>query len=262
MNKTGAIGFMDSGVGGLTVLSEAMKRLPRENFVYFGDSKNCPYGNRTADDIYRLSVNMLNFLKEKGVKCVLVACNTISALGDRLNAGFDFPIIRIIDCCAEKISETGLESVGLIATEFTVNSGVYKKRITAKRPSCEVVGVGSKHLARLIETKGPKDPETKAEITACTDKILEKRKVSDIILGCTHYPLAKDAFCAGYPDVNFIDPAQAQCDVLEKLLSENGAFNTQGGRFELYTSGAVADFLPLTDMLGIRRPDISGTVTV
>ena len=93
LNKSNPIGVMDSGIGGLTVVRELQRILPGEDIIYFGDSANCPYGNKTADQIFELSCHMLQFLGSNGVKCTAVACNTISTMAERLRPCFDFRII-------------------------------------------------------------------------------------------------------------------------------------------------------------------------
>ena len=97
LNAGNPIGVMDSGIGGLTVVRELQRILPGEDIIYFGDSANCPYGNKTSDQIFDLSCNMLRFLGENGVKCTAIACNTISTLSDRLRPCFDYKIISIVE---------------------------------------------------------------------------------------------------------------------------------------------------------------------
>lgn len=262
MDKNGAIGFMDSGVGGLTVLAEAIKLMPSENFIYLGDSKNCPYGNRSADDLLTLGRNMLRFLKEKNVKCVMLACNTMSSLGDRLSAGFDFPVLRIIDCAADCIEDKTLKSVGIIATEFTIKSGLYAKVINKNLPDCKVVGVTSKNLAGLVETGDLAGEEIKAEIKLCVDKILEEHPVRDIILGCTHFPIVMDVFNSLYPNINFIDPAAAQCRYLKNVLLNMGCENKNGGNLQIYTTGDIKGFMNMANTLGIKQADTAASITI
>ena len=115
----GAIGVMDSGIGGLTVVKELQRILPGEDIIYFGDSANCPYGNKTSDQIFELSCNMLKFLGDNGVKCTAIACNTISTMSNRLRPCFDYRIVSIVEEAAKYVIREKLSSVGLIATEFT-----------------------------------------------------------------------------------------------------------------------------------------------
>ena len=132
-------------------MRELQRILPGEDIIYFGDSANCPYGNKTSDQIFDLSCNMLRFLGESGVKCTAIACNTISTLSDRLRPCFDYKIISIVEEAAKYVVREHLSSVGLIATEFTVASGKYAELIHKDAPECKVVGKGSPLLAALVD---------------------------------------------------------------------------------------------------------------
>ena len=100
LNAGNPIGVMDSGIGGLTVVRELQRILPGEDIIYFGDSANCPYGNKTSDQIFELSSHMLQFLGDNGVKCTAIACNTISTMADRLIACFYYNLVIILEECA------------------------------------------------------------------------------------------------------------------------------------------------------------------
>lgn len=142
------IGVMDSGIGGLTVVRELQRLLPGEDIIYFGDSANCPYGNRTTGADYPAEQKHAQFLGDQGAKTTAIACNTISTLVDRLIPCFDYHIIGIVSPAADAIARDGLREVGLIATEFTARSGAYEKLIHAHDPSIEVFAQGSPLLAR------------------------------------------------------------------------------------------------------------------
>ena len=188
LNKSNPIGVMDSGIGGLTVVRELQRILPGEDIIYFGDSANCPYGNKTADQIFELSCHMLQFLGSNGVKCTAVACNTISTMAERLRPCFDFRIISIVEEAAKYVIREKLSSVGLIGTEFTVASGKYAELIHQGNPDCHVVGKGSPLLAALVDRGDFNQHDINLEITTQVDNILSREKVNDLILGCTHYP--------------------------------------------------------------------------
>lgn len=100
-------------------MRELQRILPGEDIIYFGDSANCPYGNKTSDQIFELSSHMLQFLGDNGVKCTAIACNTISTMADRLRPCFDYKIVSIVEEAAKYVLREHLKSVGLIATEFT-----------------------------------------------------------------------------------------------------------------------------------------------
>ena len=138
MERNAPIGVMDSGIGGLSVVAALMQILPTENIIYFGDTANCPYGNKSNEELLRLSGNMLRFLESRGIKCLALACNTTSALADILRAQFQVPIITVAECAADAIGGMSISDVGLIATVSTARSGIYEKRIHAIAPNTRV----------------------------------------------------------------------------------------------------------------------------
>ena len=139
LNAGNPIGVMDSGIGGLTVVRELQRILPGEDIIYFGDSANCPYGNKTSDQIFELSSHMLQFLGDNGVKCTAIACNTISTMPTAC------ALLRLQDrqhrgrSCQIRPARASQER-RLIATEFTVASGKYAELIHEGDPECKVVG--------------------------------------------------------------------------------------------------------------------------
>ena len=219
LNKSNPIGVMDSGIGGLTVVRELQRILPGEDIIYFGDSANCPYGNKTADQIFELSCHMLQFLGSNGVKCAAVACNTISTMAERLRPCFDFRIISIVEEAAKYVIREKLSSVGLIGTEFTVASGKYAELIHQGNPDCHVVGKGSPLLAAL---------------------------------GCTHYPIVEENFHECYPQLHLINPALEQANAVKAYLAEQNALNPQKkGTFTICTSGDPQVYVNVGKRLGL-----------
>ncbi len=251
------IGVLDSGIGGLTVVRELQQLLPGEDIVYFGDSANCPYGNRSREEILALSRRMLRFLGSRSVKAVAIACNTISALADVLSQEFDFPIIGIIAPTAALVAREGLSDVGLFATEFTIASGGYERLIHALDPSVEVVGKGSPLLAELVDSGKFDKDAIDAEITRQIGNILSRAPVRHIILGCTHYPIVIDSFRRLYPGVEFINPAVEQARAVGSHLAENGGLSSkEKGTVSLFTSGSPEVFADTASRLGIRKPAV------
>ncbi len=252
LDRKNPIGVMDSGIGGLTVVRELQRLLPGEDIIYFGDSANCPYGNKTGDQIYELSRNMLSFLGENRVKCVAVACNTISTLADRLRPCFDFRIVSIVEEAAKYVVKAGLPSVGLIGTEFTVASGKYDELIHQGNPDCRVVGKGSPLLAALVDRGDFNQHDINLEITTQVDNILSRDPVSHLILGCTHYPIVEDNFRACYPQLTLINPALEQARAVKAYLEENDALNDQEkGSFTVYTSGDPQVYVNVAQRLSL-----------
>lgn len=243
MNNTAPIGVMDSGVGGLSVVCSLREVLPRENIIYYGDTANCPYGNKTNDELLLLSGNMLAFLEKEGIKCLALACNTTSALADDLRQRFSTPIITVAECAADAIGKMGLEAVGLIATVSTVNSGIYEKRIRNIAPKTHVRSVGSKNLAAFVERHSGEKELLEDEIHLCLDDMLADGSLKNVILGCTHYPLIRDIFEAMYPEVRFIDPAPHQALAVKSFLVNRGLISqNERPTLRIYTTGGEDSF--------------------
>ena len=246
------IGVMDSGIGGLTVVRELQRILPGEDIIYFGDSANCPYGNKSSDRIFELSCNMLRFLGENGAKCTAIACNTISTMVERLRPCFDYKIIGIVECAADYVVREGLDKVGLIATEFTVASGNYDALIHKGNPDCRVVGKGSPLLAALVDRGDFNRHDINLEITTQVDNILAREKVENLILGCTHYPIVEENFRECYPGMKLINPALEQANAVQRFLAEEKALNPQEkGTFTICTSGDPQVYVNVGKRLGL-----------
>ena len=252
-NSSSPIGIYDSGVGGLTVLRQLRALLPGENIIYFGDSANCPFGNLSRQELSEITQRIFVFFRSRGVKLSVSACNTTSALFQmegKPDCGFK--IVSIIEPIARQLATLGLEEVGIIATKFTVSSGVYEKLVRQECPGTKVWGQGSENLARLVDSCCFEGEEIPAEVRSLTSQLLARRRLSHIILACTHYPIVEEEFCRAAPGVIFLDPAAAQAEHTARLLAGEGLLNTQAkGRLEIYTSGHPALFGEVAARLGI-----------
>ena len=250
------IGVIDSGVGGLTVVRELQRILPGEDILFIGDSVNCPYGNRDADEIFSLTLRMLRYLEKNDVKCVAIACNTISTLADRLRPECPFPLISIVEAGADHIVREKISRVGLIATEFTVSTGYYEKRIHEKAPECVVVSKGSPKLAALIDRGDFNQSAINEEITEQVDVILSREKVDDLILACTHFPIVAENFRACFPQLNLIDPAEEQAAAVRNLLVYRALTNPKTrGTLTIGTTGDPAVYEGIARRLNIYKPN-------
>lgn len=251
LQKYAPIGVMDSGVGGLSVVKALQKVLPHEDIIYFGDTANCPYGNKSRQELLSLSGNMLTFLQEKGVKCVALACNTTSALAPVLREKYHTPIITVAECAADAIGRLALDAVGLIATVATVNGGIYERGIQAVSPDTKVYSVGSPNLAALVES-GSENAQIEGEISSCVDVLLREAEIQHVILGCTHYPLVKNAFSQLYPNLEFIDPAPYQAEHVKAFLQNNDLQNdAHKAQLSIYTTGETESFLQFCQKIGL-----------
>ncbi|MCR5825563.1 MAG: glutamate racemase [Oscillospiraceae bacterium] len=251
------IGVLDSGVGGLTVVRRLQAQLPGEDILYFGDSANVPYGNRSEDEIFALTMKMIHFLAQRDVKCIAIACNTISTIVKRLRAVEPCPLLSIVEAGASYVVREKLPRVGLIATEFTVSKGAYDARIHAHAPRCEVVSKGSPSLAALIDGGCFGGAAVETEIRTQVDNILSRAPVEHLLLACTHFPIVEDSFRACYPQLKLIDPAEQQAKAVDLLLTERGWHNEQPrGTLSIYTTGDPALYADVAGRLGLAAPAV------
>lgn len=219
-----AIGVFDSGVGGLTVLRALMARLPNERTVYLGDTARVPYGTRSQATVTRYALGNARFLVDQRIKLLVVACNTVSAESlPALRAAFDVPVIGVVEPGAQAafLAASG-GAVGVIGTQGTIASGAYEKALRTYSPSMRVVSRTCPLFVPLAEegwTEGDV-PQLVAERYLAP---FREDAISALVLGCTHYPLLRDAIAKALPDVALVDSATATAEAVHALLSEQGA---------------------------------------
>ncbi|MFC6464794.1 glutamate racemase [Marinilactibacillus sp. GCM10026970] len=187
-----AIGLLDSGVGGLTVMKEAMKQLPNESFYYIGDTARCPYGPRPEEQVKEFTWDLTKFLLEKNIKMLIIACNTATAAAlTELKKELDIPVIGVIlPGSRAAIKTTKLNRIGVIGTEGTIRSGEYKKAITKKQANTEVFSEACPKFVPLIESNQFSSSIAKKVVNESLQD-LRRKKVDTLVLGCTHYPLLR-----------------------------------------------------------------------
>ena len=248
-NKNAApVGVFDSGVGGLTVAREIMRQLPNENLVYFGDTARVPYGSKSRDNIIRYSRQIIHFLKTKGVKAIVIACNTASALAlDVVREESDIPIIGVVEPGARAALQiTQTKKIGVIGTEATVQSAMYGKIIKGLDPTVSVIGKACPLFVPLVEEGFAKHKVTEEII----DYYLASMKESDIdslILGCTHYPLLRSRIRAYLGDkIQLVNPAYETAMDSKYILKESGMENAgkegEHATYSFYVSDAADKF--------------------
>lgn len=250
------IGVIDSGVGGLTVAKELRNVLPEENIIYFGDNKNVPYGNKSEEEIYLLTKDMIDFLIKKDVKLIAVACNTISTIVDKYFKDYSIPIISIISPVVNYIIEKGIKEVGVLATSFTIKVGLHEKLLKQKDSDIIVVPEGSASLASKIDSGEYTKKEIKNLVNVHIGNMLDKRDLKDIVLGCTHFPIVIDEFKKRSPDINFIDPAYQQVLYVDNLMKSNGIKgNNINSSFNIYTTGREKTYKKMIDIIDMENPN-------
>ena len=215
-----SIGVFDSGIGGLTVLKEIRKVLPNEKIFYFGDTARVPYGEKTKELITRYSKEIVEFLLDKEVSAIVVACNTATALAlEELKKTFKIPIIGVIKAGAKTaINTTKSGNIGVIGTKATVNSKRYEEEIKKLSENVKVIAKACPLFVPAVE-EGILDGKLVDQIIKTYLDDFEK-EIDTLILGCTHYPLLKSAIGEIYTNLNIVDPARETALDLKEILEE------------------------------------------
>lgn len=218
--KNQPIGFLDSGVGGLSVVKEVMKKLPNENILFVGDSARNPYGNRTKEEVIQYSKELSHFLLKKNIKMLVIACNTATAAAlDVLKEELDIPVIGVIEPGSKSaIKKTRNNEIGVIGTVRTVESAAHRNQISHLNPSAQVHTLAVPKFVEIVEDNDLTSNYAKSVIETEL-KGLKQTAIDTLILGCTHYPLLADLI-QDYlgEDVRLIDPAIATTQLIEDYL--------------------------------------------
>jgi glutamate racemase len=223
MNKDRAIGVFDSGIGGLTVLHQIIEALPRENTVYLGDTARAPYGTKSVETVLRYSFENCQFLVEKGVKLIVVACNTSTAIAlERLKGSLSVPVIGVIEPGVRRaLASTKNQRVGVIGTEATIQSGAYTRALKAADPRIEVYSRACPLFVPLVE-EGWTDNEVVEMTVRAYLGSLKQSGIDTLILGCTHYPLLKKAIRKFLgSSVRLVDSAEETAKEVGVVLKES-----------------------------------------
>lgn len=216
--KNYSIGVMDSGVGGLTVLKQMIDICKNENYIYFGDTKNLPYGEKTKQELVKIAKKVFDFYAQKKVKAVIMACNTTSATAyDELKNDYDFkiyPIIQVVSKCLSM--DKNIKRIAIMATQATVDSKKYSAELKKNNPNIEVFEQACPMWVPIVEHKLV-DFDEKEIIKTKLDKVLEF-KPQKIILGCTHYPYLLDRLSKYTDKEIFINPAKMFANYIKEDL--------------------------------------------
>jgi glutamate racemase len=271
------IGVFDSGVGGLTVLREILRRTPDESTIYLGDNARAPYGTRPDEEVRSFSIQSIDLLVERDVKAVVVACNTSTAvaLGD-LRRRYDLPILGVIRPGATSAAlATRTRRVGVIGTPATIRSHAYFTAIKDENPAVEVYEHATPTFVPMVEAGLLSGLEVEARVREALAPLLGERdasgefifpmpasaRIDALLLGCTHYPLLRAAIAAVAGEgIAIVDSAAATASALAELLSINALEGPAGTATHLQlTTGDVAAFRSIAErMFGDAFPDVAG----
>ncbi len=228
MASNSPIGAFDSGMGGLTVVKELMRQLPGEQIIYYGDTARVPYGDKSRETVAGYARQITEFLVSKGVKAIIVACNTVSALAlEDLKSEFDLPIIGVVKPGAKAAAETTRTNrIGVIATRATISSGIYEAFLHRTDPRITVFAKACPLFVPLVEEGWIDDEITDMIIHRYLDDMVEEG-IDSLVLGCTHYPLLKDRIQKAVGNgITLVNPAFESSREFKYVLEENGLLST------------------------------------
>jgi glutamate racemase len=237
------IGIFDSGVGGLTVYKALHERLPNERFVYLGDTARVPYGTKSLATVERYAVENSRFLEAHGIKLLVVACNTASALAlPAIRAAIKVPVMGVIEPgsrAAVEVAHGG--NIGVIATEATVQSGAYAKAITAMGATGKVIERACPLFVSLAE-EGWANTDVVRIVASDYLSEFTRTTLGALVLGCTHYPILRDVISETVgKDVVLIDSGAATARDVESLLQSSDL--THDDALALYQERQLCDDL-------------------
>lgn len=221
MSNNCPIGVFDSGVGGLSVFSQLIKLMPDENYIYFGDTANLPYGSKSQEELVKISAKIFDFFKSKNVKAVVMACNTTSALTyEILKDKYDFKIYPVVQNVAEQIAKEGHKNIGVFATQGTVSSHAYKNEIQKHDRNINVFEIACPEWVSIVENGLQETEDSIKNIKLHLDEMLTNLP-DRIILGCTHYPYLLNTLSKFEDEKIFINPAKYFAQSIFEDLKKN-----------------------------------------
>lgn len=218
--NTASIGIFDSGIGGLTVFSRIAARMPDENMVYLGDTARLPYGTKSADTVVRYARACAHILLQRGIKALVVACNTASAHAmDSLHGHLPVPVIGVVEPGARTaVARTRNQRIGVIGTAGTIASGAYPAAIHALLPEAQVFATACPLFVPLAEEGWTEGEVPRAVAQRYLAPLLDN-DIDTLVLGCTHYPLLAPMIQAVMgPEITLVDSAEETARALEALL--------------------------------------------
>ncbi|NIN66378.1 MAG: glutamate racemase [Anaerolineae bacterium] len=237
--NAGAIGVFDSGVGGLSVVQQIVKELPREDVLFFADTFHCPYGRRSHSEIQSLAREIVAFLLSAGAKVIVVACNTASAAAlHYLREIFEVPIVGMEPAVKPAAERTGSKVVGVMATEATFQGALFASLVERFASDVEVLTQTCPGLVERVEAGFVQDAETMEMLQRYLQPMMNQG-IDSLVLGCTHYPHLRSLIEKITGDeLEIIDPSPAVARQTARVLKREGLLREgKGGRCAFCTSG-------------------------
>ncbi len=232
------IGIFDSGVGGLSILKELQNLLPNENYLFFADQKNVPYGEKTKEELVALTSQIVSFLISQKVKMIVVGCNTATCYAiEELRTITKLPIVGVVPAIKPAAEQTKTGRIALLATPATAQSFYVTKLIKEYADQIDVLRIGCAGLEECVEN-GRLNSKTTIKILSSYVLPLKKEGIDQLVLGCTHYPFLKENIAALLgPSVNLLDSGRKVAERVNFLLNKYSLYSSEAkGRDVFFTN--------------------------
>lgn len=235
--------FFDSGVGGLTVFEKVKKILPDENTLYFGDTKNMPYGEKTEEQLIEYADKIFKFFETQNAKAVIMACNTTSAITyEKLKDNYNFKVYPIIQSvCSTIAKQNDIKKLGVIATPATINSHAYSKEIAKYNSNMKVFELAAPNWVRIVEEHRINQPQSILQVQEILE-VIEGFAPDKIVLACTHYPYLISVLKKFMSEDKFIDPAVYFAENIKNDLAEKNMLSDKFEYEKFYVSSNPENF--------------------
>lgn len=253
-----AIGVIDSGVGGLTVAYELMRQLPKEEIIYLGDTLRCPYGSRPEHEVKQFTKEMIQFLMEKNIKMIVIACNTATAFTlEELRQTLPIPIIGVIQPGSRAaINVTKNEQIGIIGTEGTIRSNAYTDALKQINANLHVTAMACPLFVPMVEKGIVQGDRAKKVVEETLRPLKARQNIDTLVLGCTHYPLLEHTIQEVMgTEVNIISSSEETARETSTIL-EMHELLYQGEReptHRFYATGDLELFKTIADGIFLER---------
>ena len=256
------IGVFDSGIGGLTSVPYIMQKLPEEQIVFFGDTARAPYGSKSVETIRHFSLQIAEFLVEHQVKMIVIACNTVSATCIELlrDTYPEIPVIGVISPTSKVVSMQCKEKdqIGVIATRVTVKSKAYEKNIKKRNPLLPVYSIACPAFVPLIEEGIIDSYIMDLTIRHYLDDFLKAHNITDLVLGCTHYPLIAHRIQSIYPGLRIISSSEEVSNAVEiELKKRDMLCGQRQGEHLFFASDISKDFTNMVRRISYGKKEIA-----
>ena len=247
------IGVFDSGLGGLTAVQALRELLPDENIIYFGDTARMPYGTKSVKALRQMALQDMELLADRGVKAIIAACGTVSSTAADVLSAFRLPVFNVVDASVRAMAEIeGSGPLGVIATRASIESGVFKRRISQLAPEKKVIALPCQSFVELIESghSEARDPLVQKCVAESLEP-LKDRGISALLLGCTHFGYLDEAIKAYLGDgVKLVSASHCAARSMSSYLKAR-AMTGGSGRVSYLTSGSGDEFARrASDLMG------------